>query len=275
MTNAHQPSDLPPMSKHHVLHIATIAADLPSHLFRPLLVLAVHADHRTGLSRPGQDAIENAWGIPYSSWHRQMQQLTERGLIRQVVKGNREASVSATYLLLYAPVLTGETSSSSLGETHPSPCRGGDATGEKGREDLPLNEVERRHWDAIADEVWARLEPVDARRLTEQAGRFDRMIRLQRTALRIAQRGGEFEVVEALTRRNKAGRPAYEGAQNVPAAMWSRIRDLADTYGIDMRDQSPVHEEHELDEPADGGTITLADDAPDLWNKINDLGGSA
>jgi hypothetical protein len=240
-TDGEEPVVLGPMSKHHVLHMARVAPTLPSHLFRPLLVLAIHADHLTGLSRPGRKAFETRWGIPYSSWHRQMQQLAKLGLIRQVVMGNKETGDAAEYQLLYAPALTCERTSSLLSEINPSPHRGGGATGEKGRGDIPLTDDENRLWEELARKVRERLTERENQRLTEQSLSFDMMTRLKRVVLRIAQEyGGEYEIVTALTERHQADRPAYDGVRNVLAAMWARARSVADRYGFDMADQTPI-----------------------------------
>lgn len=239
MTTDHQQSDLGAMSKHHVLHFAAVAPTLPYHLYRPLLALAVHADHRTGLSRPGREAIENKWRIPYSSWHRQMQQLAKLGLIRQTVMGNKETSEAAEYQLLYAPALTSERTSISLSDLDPSPYRGGVPTGEKGREDVSLTDAENQLWAELSAKVRARLTQGERQRLDEQ--RLDKMACLKRTALRIAQQnGGEYEVITALTEQRKPGQSAYGGVRNIPAAMWARVRTLADRHGFDMADQTPV-----------------------------------
>lgn len=257
-TDGDEPAVLGPMSKHHVLHIANVAPTLPSHLFRPLLVLAIHADHATGLSRPGRKAFEQRWGIPYSSWHRQMQQLAKLGLIKQVVMGNKETSEAAEYQLLYAPALTGERTSSSLSEISPSPYRGGGAVGEKGREIVPLTDDECRLWLELSRKVRERLTESENERLTTQSPSFDMLTQLMRTVLRIAQEyGGEFDIVSALTERHKPGRPAYEHVRNVPAAMWARARSVADRYGFDMLDQTPIVVEPETN-PVDLGAAVVA-----------------
>jgi len=253
-----EPVGLRAMSKHHVLHMANVAPTLPSHLFRPLLVLAVHADHLTGLSRPGHAAFETQWGIPYSSWHRQMQQLAKLGLIRQVVMGNAETGEAAEYQLLYAPALTCERTSSALSEIDPSPHRGGGAIGEKGRGDVPLTDDENRLWEELSKKVRDRLTESEGKRLTEQSLSFDMMRRLKRVVLRIAQeRGGEYDILNALTECHKADRPAYDGVRNIPAAMWARARSVADRYGFDMADQTPIVVEPETN-PVDLGAAVFA-----------------
>lgn len=257
-TASDEPVGLRPMSKHHVLHMANIAPTLPSHLFRPLLVLAIHADHLTGLSRPGHKVFETRWGIPYSSWHRQMQQLAKLGLIKQVVMGNAETGEAAEYQLLYAPPLTDERTSSPLSEIDPSPHRGGGAVREKGRENVPLTDDEDRLWRELSRKVRERLTESENARLTEQSEPFDMMTQLMRTVLRIAQeRGGEYDILTALTERHKADRPAYDGVRNIPAAMWARARSVADRYGFDMADQTPIVVEPETN-PVDLGAAVVA-----------------
>lgn len=261
------------MSKHHVLYLTCVAPTLPSHLFRPLFLLAVHADHSTGRSRPGYRVFEEEWGIPYSSWHRQMQQLAELGLIKQVVKGNKKACKAAEYQLLYAPDLANERPSSYLSAKDPSPDRGGEGTGEKGRGDVPLTDAEHELWDRLSQKVRGGLTEAENQLLTEQSLVFDRMARLKRTALRIAQEyGGEYDVIAALTERRKPGRPAYDGVDLIPAAMWARVRTLADRYGFDMANQSPVVVELELNVPAVDALAVLDEAVPGLARVVAGIG---
>lgn len=138
--------------------------------------------------------------------------------------------------------------------------------------DQPLNEAEDQSWSRLSERVRACLEPGENRRLTEQSPDFERMTRLKRTALRIAQRGGDLEVIEALTRRKKAGRPAYEGATCIPAAMWSRLRALADVYDIEMADQSPVVVAAEAKMPVEDSLAALENVVPGIRSAIRGLG---
>lgn len=233
--------ELPPMSKHHVLHLAAVAPDMPVHLVKSLLVLARHADHQTGLSRPGQGVVES-WGIPYSTWHRHMQQLGKLGLVRQTVKGCKEKGLAATYELLYVLPLTSESASASSTSTSPSPHRGGGATSEKGRAnvDPDLTDVEAEMWCALRAKLLDGLSRGEYERLNDGLAHFDRLTRLRRTCVRLVARGAERELVETLTRTKGSGRPAYEGARSIAASMWSRVRRLADDYGYDMADPTPV-----------------------------------
>jgi hypothetical protein len=243
MTTEKSQPDLAPMSKHHVLHLAGVSAKLPSHLFRPLLVLAVHADHRTGLSRPGRRVFETDWGIPYSSWHRQMQQLAALGLIRQVVKGDKRAGLAATYELLYVPALTDESASSSSGSGDPSPHRGGGSIHESGRPGDPvLTEYEVSVWNDLRDEICRGMTQNEYDRLNAHLADFDHLTRLRRTCVRLIARGARSELVDVLTARTRPERRPYDGVRNVPAAMWARVRPVANAHGIDMADRTPVEE---------------------------------
>lgn len=98
------------MSRRHVLALTTVMPELPPTLAKTLFLLAVHADHRTGLSRPGRTALK-AWRVTYPTWHRHLQHLTRPGLVKQVVWGNAETGKAADYQLLYLPRLTDETPS--------------------------------------------------------------------------------------------------------------------------------------------------------------------
>ncbi|GAA4380752.1 hypothetical protein [Nocardioides caricicola] len=255
--------ELPPISKHHVLHLSRVVPTVPPHLVKSLFLLAHHADHKTGESRPGNAAYER-WGIPYSTWRRHMAQLSALGLVRQTVLGSKTDHLAATYELLYVSPLTGESTSTSSSHKDPSPHRGGEGTRENGGQDEPLNTAEQKLWDSLASKIRTQLGSGEAQRLDDQCNRFDRLVRLQRTALRVASRGGEHEVVEALTRKKQTDRPAYDGAKNVPAAMWSRLRRLADEYGIEMADPTPAAFEAEQPPSASEAIELLGDRFPGL-----------
>jgi hypothetical protein len=257
------PSPLPPISKHHVLHLSAVIPTLPSHLVKSLFLLAYHADHRTGEARPGLDALER-WDVPYSTWHRHMCELVALGIVRQTVKGNKRARKAATYRLLYVTPLTAENSSMDVTAKDPSPERGGGSVSEsEGRGGEKLTQEEIALWCALRDRIVAQLDPADVRRLNEQLPGFEQLTRLRRTAIRLKVRVGDYEVVEALTRRKHPHQPAYDGAACVPAAMWSRLRRLAVEQGVDMADTTPVVTPRRK-EPAEGALTLLTEQVPGL-----------
>ena len=239
MTTPEHPP-LPPISKHHVLYLSTVVPTLSAHLVKSLFLLAFYADHKTGESRPGMEALVE-WDIPYSTWHRHMGQLARLGLVKQTVKGNKKAHLAATYRLLYVDALSSERTTSRATATDPSPHRGGEPNCESRPGRGPaLDAAEQLMWAELSAKILAQLDAGERARLEAQLPDFEQIDRLRRTAVRLLDRGGEFEVIEALTRRKDPRRGVYEGATNVLAAMWSRLRHLADAYGIDMADSTPV-----------------------------------
>jgi len=237
---------LPAMSRHHVLHLASVLPTLPSMLTKTLFVLACHADHRTGLSRPGWEAITERWGIPYSTWYRHVTQLAALGLVAQTVKGCTETGMAAEYRLLYVPALTDESPAVGLRQEaikDPSPQRGGEPTGENAcKKDPPLTAGEAAVWSEIRDLVFQQLTPQECHRLHEELADFERLDRMRRTAVRLASQGHQREVVQELTRRKKPEEPAYLGAKSIPAAMWARVAKAARARGVDMADDTPVED---------------------------------
>jgi hypothetical protein len=58
--------------------------------------------------------------------------------------------------------------------------------------------------------------------------------------VRLAAKGREAELVDALSYRKKHDEAAYHAAQTMLGAMWGRVEKLSRVFGVNMRDLSPV-----------------------------------
>jgi hypothetical protein len=212
-------------------------------LAKSLMLLATHADHRTGLARPGRRVITETWGIPYSTWHRHIRQLAKLGHVEQVILGNNRTGRSAEYRLLYVDpdATSGTPTEGGLIHVHGRPSlTGGGPTGEnQAALHPPLTSYEEREWSRLSDCILARLSPDEWQRMDKSIAGFTRIVALKRTAVRAAIRAGDAAVIDELTRA-RAGHPAYDGARDILAAMWSRLDRLGRTWGIDILDDIAV-----------------------------------
>jgi len=241
-----------PVSRHHVLTVTPLLADVPTHLVKTLMCLAAHANHATGRSRPGQQVMKH-WSIPYSTWHKHCVELSRRGLIRQVVRGNSKHGLAAEYELLWVPALTSDGPTTTQGQgilkvsddnTNP---QGGGVTRESRQPWKELNDFEAGLWSQLADKMREGLDAPDTAALNANMADFDQRLPLQRTVARLICRGDGDALVSALTERRRAGEPVYAGARNAPAALFGRLRTLAEQRGVRVWDGTPVQPQELVD----------------------------
>lgn len=247
----------PPMSVRHVMELVALAPKVPSHLLKTLLCLAVLADHKTGLVRPA-GRQQTTWGIPTSTWGDHVTELKALGWIEQTVKGSKKARRAAEYRLTM-PGLPEETtnpadrlpsrregsSSSSTATATPAP----EGRNPANRIPPPLTAAEdARLKDLMAELPAYGLTPEDRDRLNAGLKQMDQAVPLLRSMVRLELLGARHELVCSITERRNAGPSVYSGAKNPAAALWGRVEEVADRYGVDMLDPTEAVTAPDLDD---------------------------
>lgn len=255
-----------PVSRAHVLAIAPLLYKVPSQLVKTLMCLAAHADHKTGRVYPGLRVMQD-WGIPYSTWHRHCVQLTQLGLIRQVVRGNSILGLAAEYQMLFGPAATSGVPTTTQGEggerkTKSKSTPAGRPLIRERKPWEPLTEHEQKTWGDVVAALRTKLDPEDVLALNQQIHAFDQLIPLQRTVVRLWQLGHGHELLNELTERFRPDQRTYATAKNVPKALFARLKKVAERHHVHVWDPSLV----ELNDPALREADREATDA--AWAKL-------
>lgn len=236
----------PPMSVRHVMELVALAPQVPSHLLKTLLCLAVMADHKTGLVRPA-GRQETVWGIKSSTWGDQVHALMALGWVEQTVKGNKNAQRAAEYRLTM-PGLPEEStnpadrlpsrregsSSSPTATATPTP----EGRSPAHRIPPPLTAAEEERWDEVKEQLLGGLTPDDRARLNESIKTMDQGLALWRAMLRLHALGAGPELAAAVAERRGPGPSVFSGVAHPARALWTRVREVAERHGVDMRDPS-------------------------------------